>query len=180
MLDNYRPGENYGFRLSARVTIYGGNNYLFPVYFLPFKQIEKEKQPLTQRAALKVNEPNDPLSISADILAKLTSGKEILPIEQRPGLELKEDYVLSDRTGCIEKQNNGQYAFVFDALGRNVDKTKIILLPCQALENTLSEQKNKNEPVRLKVSGIITKYKGDLYLLLQRTSRVYSNGNFPG
>ena len=56
----------------------------------------------------------------------------------------------------------------------------IILLPCQALENALSEQKNKNEPVRLKVAGIVTKYQDNLYLLLQRTSRVYSNGNFPG
>lgn len=178
MLDNYRPGENYGFRMSARVTAYGGKNYLFPVYFLPYKQLDKDKQ--FQQIKPKVNEPNDRLIIPESILEKLTSGKEILPIEQRPGLELKEDYILSDRTGRIVKQNTGQYAFTFDSLGRNVDKTRIMLLPCQALERALSEQKNDSEPARIKGSGIITKYKDNLYLLLQRTSRVYNNGNFPG
>ena len=178
MRENYRPGEPYGFKLWARVTTYSGKNYLFATNFLPFKQIDKENQPRTQQAALRVNEANDLLPIPDDILAKLTSGKEILPIQIRPGLELKQDYILADRTGCIEKQNNGQFSFSFDALGRNVDKTKIILLPCQALEKALPEQKNGNESVRLKVSGIITKYNDNLYLLLQRTSRVRNNGNF--
>ncbi len=178
MLDNYRPGENYGFLLSARVTAYGGKNYLFPVYFIPYKNIGEDEKSKTQQSLLQVNDPNNPLRIPETVLEKLTSGKEILPVQVRPGLELKEDFILADRTGYIEKQNNGRFAFVFDALGRNLDKSKIILIPCQALEKIQSEF--KDEPVRLKVSGIITKYKGNLFLLLQKTSRVYSNGNFPG
>jgi len=176
MRENYRPGEPYGFKLWARVTTYRGKNYLFTVRFLPFKQLDREKQP--QQTVLKVNDPNDPLNIPADILEKLTSGREILPIQLRPGLELKEDYMLVDRTGRIEPHENGQFFFIFDSLGRNVDKTKIILLPCQALETVLAGQKNEQSVGRIKVAGIITAYEGEIYLLLQRAIRVRSYGNF--
>lgn len=133
MVENLKAEPDCGFRLWARVTTYGGRNYIFPVYFLPFKQIDKQKQAQTQMR-LTVNESNDPLSIPPDILEKLTSGKTIEPVQLRRGLELKQDHILADRTGYIVKQGNGQYAFVFDALGRNIDKTTITLLPCQTLD----------------------------------------------
>jgi hypothetical protein len=170
---------NSGIRLWGRITAYRGKNYIFPIYFLPFQQVDKQKQTEGRQTLLTVNEPNDPLSIPPEVLEKLTSGKVIEPVQIRKGLELKEDHILADRTGYIVKQSDGRYAFVFDALGRNVDKTVIILLPCQALEKALSEQKNAPEAVRLKAAGIVTKYQDNFYLLLQRTSRVYSNGNFP-
>jgi hypothetical protein len=178
MVENLKAEPDSGFRLWARVTTYGGRNYIFPVYFLPFKQIDKQKQAQIQMR-LTVNEPNDPLSIPPDILEKLTSGKTIEPVQLRRGLELKQDHILADRTGYIVKQDNGQYAFVFDALGRNIDKTTITLLPCQTLEKAVSAQKNEPEAIRFKAAGIVTKYQDNFYLLLQRTSRVYSNGNFP-
>jgi hypothetical protein len=181
MVENLKAEPDSGFRLWARVTTYGGRNYIFPVYFLPFKQIDKQKQAQTSAfgGRLAVNEPNDPLSIPPDILEKLTSGKTIEPVQLRRGLELKHDHILADRTGYIVKQGNGQYAFVFDALGRNIDKTTITLLPCQMLEKAVSAQKNEPEAIRFKAAGIVTKYQDNFYLLLQRTSRVYSNGNFP-
>jgi hypothetical protein len=181
-----------GFRLWARVTTYRGRNYIFPVYFLPFKQIDREKQAQTSAFPPKggpeggrptINEPNDPLSIPPEILEKLTSGKTIEPISALlpadRGLELKQDHILADRTGYIVKQGNGQYAFVFDALGRNIDKTTITLLPCQTLEKAVSGSASGGEAIRFKAAGIVTKYQDNFYLLLQRTSRVYSNGNFP-
>jgi hypothetical protein len=179
MVENLLAEPDCGFRLWARVTTYRGTNYIFPVYFLPFKQIDKQKQAQTQQRGLTVNEPNDPLSIPPEILEKLTSGKTIEPVQLRRGLELKQDHILADRTGYIVKQDNGQYAFVFDALGRNIDKTTIALLPCQTLEKAVSGQKNEPEAIRFKAAGIVTKYQDNFYLLLQRTSRVYSNGNFP-
>lgn len=179
MVENLQAEPNSGFRLWARVTTYRGKNYIFPIYFLPFKQIDKQKQAQTQPTRIAVNEPNDPLSIPPEILEKLTSGKVIVPIQLRKGLELKQDHILADRTGYIVKQGDDQCTFVFDALGRNIDKTMIILLPCQTLEKALQEQKNEPEPVRLKVAGIVTKHQDNIYLLLQRTSRVNSCGNFP-
>ncbi len=144
MVENLKAEPDSGFRLWARVTTYGGRNYIFPVYFLPFKSASgRNKQKQAQTSAfggrLTVNEPNDPLSIPPDILEKLTSGKTIEPIQLRRGLELKQDNILADRTGYIVKQDNGQYAFIFDALGRNIDKTTITLLPCQTLEKAVSE-----------------------------------------
>jgi hypothetical protein len=178
MRENYRPGEPYGFKLWAWVTTYNGENYLFAANFLPFKRIDEENQRRMEQT-LKVNEPNGLLNFPPDILAKLTGGKEVLPIQVRPGLELKQDYIIADRAGRIEMQSDGQICFVFDALGRNVDNTKILLLPCQLLGKVLTEQKSENAPIRFKVSGIITKYNDNLYLLLQRAGPVFSNGNFP-
>jgi hypothetical protein len=45
-----------------------------------------------------------------------------------------------------------------------------------------AEEKTANEPdkVRFKIAGIVTRYKGENYLLLHRIVRIYSNGNFPG
>jgi hypothetical protein len=179
IIENLQAEPESGFRLWGRITAYRGKNYIFPIYCLPFKQVDEQKRTEGRQTPLMVNEPNDPLSIPPEILEKLTSGKVILPIQRRRGLELKEDHILADRTGYIVKQGDGQYAFVFDALGRNVDKTVIMLLPCQALEIALAEQKNEAEAVRLKAAGIVTKYQDNFYLLLQRTSRVYSNSNFP-
>jgi hypothetical protein len=179
MIENLRAEPNSNFRLWARVTTYEDKNYLFPIYFLPFKVIDREKEAQAGQSRLAVNEPNDPLSIPPEILAKLTSTTTIQPIQLRKGLELRQDHILADRTGYIVKQNDGQYAFVFDALGRNIDKTTIILLPCQKLESVIAEQKTSPEAMRIKAAGIVTKYQDNFYLLLQRTGRVYSNGNFP-
>jgi hypothetical protein len=33
-------------------------------------------------------------------------------------------------------------------------------------------------PVRFKIAGIMTKYKGENYLLLQKATRIYSHQNF--
>ncbi len=175
-----QAGEpNSGIRLWARITTYRDKNYIFPIYFLPFKQVDKKKQAQGSQTALAVNEPNDPLSIPPEVLEKLTTGKVIEPIQIRSGIELKEDRILADRTGYISKQKDGRYTFSFDALGRNIDKTFITLLPCKALEIAIAEQKDEPETIRFKAAGIVTEYQGNFYLLLQRTSRVYSNGNLP-
>jgi hypothetical protein len=34
------------------------------------------------------------------------------------------------------------------------------------------------EPVRFKIAGVVTKYKGEKYLLLQKATRIYGHGNF--
>ncbi|GAH07812.1 unnamed protein product, partial [marine sediment metagenome] len=68
--------------------------------------------------------------------------------------------------------------FIPDAFGRNVRPVSLRLLPCEVLELAEQRQSIVPEPVRFKIAGIITKYKGKNYLLLQKAIRVYSHQNF--
>ena len=76
------------------------------------------------------------------------------------------------------KKNDGRLVFVLDAFGLNVRPVSLRLLPCGVLEMAEQIQAAVPEPVRFKIAGIITKYKGENYLLLQRATRVYSHQNF--
>jgi hypothetical protein len=69
--------------------------------------------------------------------------------------------------------------FTIDGLGRNVDDLHFRLLPCETLEAT--EKSLVETPIvrqRFRVSGVITMYKGQRYMLLQRATRTYSHDNF--
>ena len=86
--------------------------------------------------------------------------------------------VLVDRTALLVKQDDDRLVFVLDALGRNIQKLSLNLLPCAALELTELKQAAEPEPLRFKIAGIVTKYKGQDYLLLEKATRTYSHGNF--
>jgi len=193
------------YKLWGRVTKYKGRNFIFPIYFLPLSKTKKPPPSTSQEPREKtgptLNDPNDALTIPKEILNKLKRRKIIRPEQLKKGLELEQDSILADRTGFIsscvirdayrvkekrkEEKGKTQYAirntqceFVFDALGRNVQQISLRLLPCQALE--LAERRQSAEPdtLRFKIAGILTKYKGSHYLLLERTTRIYSHGNF--
>ena len=101
----------------------------------------------------------------------------------------KQDTVMADRTGSFIKNDEtaGQKVpikydkFTFDAVGFNVQTGKsssFYLLPCQILERAELKQSSRLEHIRLKVAGVVTQYKGNKYLLLQRATEIYSHGNF--
>ena len=107
--------------------------------------------------------------------------------EKRP--ELEQDSILADRIGFISScvmrdadcaKRNTRYDFVLDAVGRNAPSASggFGLLPCEVLERTEQKQADEIEPLRFKVAGIVTKYKGRQYLLLQKATQVYSYENF--
>lgn len=151
-----------------------------------------------------INEPNDALAIPQEIIEKLRA-RQIISVEQ-PGAETsqdaesiiqppdvnqvsqasRQDSVLADRTALLVRQDDGRLVrqtygglvFILDALGRNVPKVSLRLLPCEALELTELRQSAQLEPLRFKIAGIMTKYKDQNYLLLQKATRVYSHGNF--
>ncbi len=170
------------YKLWGRVTKYKGRNFIFPIYFLPLGKT-KRLQPSTlqeprEKTGPTLNDPNDALTIPKEILDKLKRRKIIRPEQLKKGLELKQDSILADRTGFIVRQGEGRLVFVFDALGRNVQQILLRLLPCQALEWAERRQSAEADRLRFKIAGILTKYKGNHYLLLERTTRVYSHGNF--
>jgi hypothetical protein len=99
----------------------------------------------------------------------------IIPPKRTPA---RRDYVLADRTGFLIKQHKGLPMFAFDALGRNIQQRSLQLLPCEVLHRAERRQFVEADPLRFKVAGLVTKYKGRDYLLLERALRVHSHGSF--
>ncbi len=176
-----RSAEYY--RLWGRVTRYQDRNFIFPIYFLPIGKIERPRsgtsqQPELPDSKLIINEPNDALIIPQEIVAKLRTRKIVRVEQLEKGMELKADSILADRTGFVIKQADDKMVFAVDAIGMNVQEISFPLLPCQALEKAQSAQSAEPDPLRFKISGILTRYKNENYLLLQRATPVYSHGNF--
>jgi hypothetical protein len=151
---------------------------------------------------LELDEPNDVLSMPREFVEKLKAGREKTPLSRQPTADSNEisvdkakpmpgedlpdirsylrsaDSVYVDRTGFLIAQHDGRFMFVPDAVGRNVQKLFFNLLPCAMLELTELKQAAEPEKIRFKIAGIITKYKGENYLLLEKATRAYSYGNF--
>ncbi len=200
VMPSVQTSNGASYRLWGRVTKYRGKNFIFGIYFLPlsevgtpFRNMSRNGSPVKQLKAptlrqqetkLTINEPNDVLIIPEEIIAKLAIRRTIRPQQLRKGLELKQDFILADRTGFITRQaDNSKFKiqnskFIFDALGRNLQQVRLNLLACEALERAERQQSAEPEPLRFKIAGIVTKYKGEYYLLLQRATRVYSHSNF--
>ncbi|OHB83119.1 MAG: hypothetical protein A2Z38_02985 [Planctomycetes bacterium RBG_19FT_COMBO_48_8] len=157
-------------------------------------------QSLQERA---LDEPNDILAMPQEIIEKLRAGRERTVIskkpiadsneisvdESQPATEIEKlpddqsytrsfDSIYVDRTAFLVEQDDGRLIFMPDALGRNVQKLSLHLLPCTAMELTELKKATEPEKVRFKIAGIMTKYKGDNYLLLEKATRTYSHGNF--
>ncbi|MHC4175614.1 MAG: hypothetical protein ACYST5_22110 [Planctomycetota bacterium] len=190
-------------RLWGRVTRYKDQNFIFPMYFLPLTKTAKPQSQIPKapqkpqrqedRRQPAISDPNDILEIPQEIIEKLKTRKagrlKVLPEtteakkrQERPGPakrpEIKQDSILADRTALLDEQDDGRLVFVLDALGRSVQDVSLRLLPCEALELTEARQSAALEPVRFKIAGIRTAYKGKGYLLLQKATRVYSHENF--
>jgi len=166
------------YRLWGKVTKYKGKNFIFPTYFLPLSKVERQetKQP-EQSAPQSLNEANDVIRLPDEVLKKLGGRRIIRTEELEKGLVLESDSMLADRIGFIEGEEINS-KLELDALGRNARRISFWLLPCHALEHAQQLQMREPEAVRFKTAGIVTRYKGEYYLLLQRAIRVYAHGNF--
>ena len=185
------PAGNY--RLyNSLVTVYGGENYLFCDYFVPLAEADAavgekpagpgtpNEEPNEAATEVAINEPNDAVMIPQEIIEKLTTRRIIRPETIKQGLELKQDSILAERTGFIKEKPEGGWVFEFDAVGRNTSRVSLELLPCQVLANAQYRAGKAVGRARFKVSGIVTRYQGRYYLLLQTANRDYGHGNFGG
>jgi hypothetical protein len=180
---------------SSRVTKYKGRNYIFPNFFLPISKAKKPPQekdgPTDDKTKpesgqdIAIDDPNDVLTMPREVIEKLRL-KRSAPSVLRSGKNAEQstqtarstNSVLVDRAGFLVKQDDGRLVFVPDALGRNVQNLTLNLLPCAVLELTELKQAAELERLRFKIAGIMTKYKGKNYLLLEKVTRTYSHGNF--
>jgi hypothetical protein len=184
------------YKLFGWATRYKGENFIFPTYFLPVNTISNQHSQADLKpeqdglSALEkeaerpaTNEPNDLLTMPKEIMERLSPGRIVrsgTPGQTRNAAKkvVKRDSILADRSAFLVKQHDDRLVFVLDAFGRNVRPVSLRLLPCEALETTELVQSEIPVPVRFKIAGIVTEYKGEKYLLLQRAARVYSHGNF--
>lgn len=196
-----RPGLAY--RLKAKVTKYRGDNFVFPISFLPLDKTGQTQSPESQPGQDKpvetapteagkpepaMGDPNDVVPLPKEMIEKLDSrkiGRRTPETEQwKKGLQLKRDSILINRIGFFQGARRCapcvKHGFVFDAFGRNIRTTSLGLLPCEALERAEQKQSVEVDRLRFKITGIATGYKGRHYLLLHKATRVYSHGNFPG
>jgi hypothetical protein len=176
--DAQKRGEaNY--RLWGSVTQYKGTNFIFPIYFLPVSPAEDQNEPAeSSKVKIAINEPNDALAMPEEIVGKLKSRRVLRQEQLKEGLQLEQDYVLADRTALLDRRADGQAEVVLDAIGRNIPQISFRLLPCEVLERAQYEQSVEPDQVRFKIAGILTQYKGEYYLLLQKATRAYSHENF--
>lgn len=185
------------YRLWGNVTKYRGSNFIFPIYFLPIStadatlrssatlrstsdQIKPEESPTSQqqKAKITINEPNDVLAMPEEIIGKLRTRRILRHEQLKKGLKLKQDSILADRTALLARQADGEPELILDALGWNIQQVSFRVLPCEVLERAQYVQSLEADPVRFKIAGILTQYKGEYYLLLQKATRAYSHGNF--
>jgi hypothetical protein len=151
--------------------------------------------------------PPDPeLGIPPEILEKLKNRRPIRGPLRKPSddqtVERPDGYLgrmLVNRVGRIEVEDVEAYKrgsvealpdsrihastlprfyFIPYALGWNVSSTRYELLPCAALEQAEQLQRSSIEPIRFNVAGLVTRFQGRQYLLLQRAAPVYNYGNF--
>jgi hypothetical protein len=171
------------YRLWGKVTKYKGRNFIFPIHFLPISKEDKPQSPDAQKPQQPqpgpaINEQGDELVIPEQLVAKLQTSRIVRPQQLPKGLELKRDFILSDRTATLAGKAD-EPKIVLDAVGRNLPVLSYPLLACQTLEQAQAQQAGEAETLRFKIAGIVTEYKGQHYLLLQRATRLYSHENFP-
>ena len=171
----------------------------------PQEQVEAVEAPPVREREIEpiVRDPNDVLAIPLDVLEKFRARREEMgttgkPIVDSNGVSVDEpnlpgedekrpepehysrgaDSVFVDRTAFLLDQADGRLVFTLDALGRNVQQLSLHLLPCEVLELAEQRRSAEFERVRFKIAGILTRYEGQDYLLLQKATQTYSHGNF--
>jgi hypothetical protein len=144
------------------------------------------------------NDANDSLSLPPEVIERLNAAREkmtktgqripdskIVTIdtvqqELERKMQSNPDKVLLDKFAILIRHEKENFEFTLDSIGRNVDQTSLKVLPCEVLEQVELRQSESPEPLRFKISGLVTKYKGNNYLLLYKATQIYSLGNFPG
>lgn len=145
---------------------------------------------------IAIDEPNDVLTVPPEIIERFKerrkrpttiSLRQIMDSNEVPAGEVLSetplyrrgtDSVFVDRTGFLVQQDDGGFVFTPDGLGRNVQRLSPRLLPGEILELTERLRSAEIERLRFKVAGVLTTYKDEKYLLLQKATRTYSYGNF--
>ncbi|MBN1125235.1 MAG: hypothetical protein JXA82_09515 [Sedimentisphaerales bacterium] len=166
--------KELGVWLMARVTLYQKKNYLFPVNFVPTKT---KKQPTATVLTPGIADPNDNSILPKEILERLKP-EVVFDLTKMPKLlEAQRDVALVNRTGFVVGHGSDR-TFVLDGFGLQIEGLSFKLLPNTILQQTEQSTDDSAGRIRFRISGIVTRFRGQDYLLLQRAARTYTHGNF--
>lgn len=174
LIHQKRSAGGQSFRLWGTVTKYENENFIFATYSLP---ITEANESVLRLEDVKIAGANEGDIIPKDVMEMLRPKRVVNLAKLKKGPGTEHDGIIGDRTGFVRKSGDG-FVFAFDGLGRNVDTTTFPLLKCGILQRAWQKQNSSPWDIRYKIVGIITKYQGSHYLLLERATRVYSHGNF--
>jgi hypothetical protein len=181
IIDQADDDYTAGIKLWAKVTRYNGRNFLFCWYYIPMtdssdrpRTAANDQQPEQQT---QIDDEDEESIIPEDVMAILKPKRVVNLAKLRKIVEADGNAMLSERTGFVIKQD-GQKILKIDSLGRNVDEMSFKLLGNEVLKWTEYKIKNSANPMRFRVAGIVTKYNGQYYILMQRATRAYNHGNF--
>ena len=171
-------------RLWAVFTKYHEKNFLFSVYFLPIGGDAATVEPQPEPEPTEDNTQEKPAEkdasdsiIPEDILKQIRSTKtpDLKKFEQIA--RVSGDMNLIGRAGYLQMQD-GVRVFHPDGFGRNVNQHSFALLPNQMRADAEEQMAQTPGRQRYTVSGLITTYQGQKYMLLRRAQRTFSHGNF--
>ena len=119
-----------------------------------------------------------PLIMTPDIPDAPTA-PAVKPVDPpaKPPLTVRENDFLVNRLGRLVTDDKGRLLFAYEADAANLSEPPLILLPCRTLELT-EKQLAKKPDARFIVTGEITVYKGQAYLLLRKANLDYDMGQF--
>ena len=172
-------GDKTLVKVWAVLTAYRGRNFLFPLYALPlttaYKPAESPQKQIEPAAVS--SDPNRSPVIPSEILKLLKPAGRVDLARIAQSAAPKGDSALVGKTGLISVLHNS-VVFNPDGFGKKTENVFYSLLPCQTLERTQERLGRAFARQRFNVSGIVTVHDGRRYLLLYRTERTYTNGNF--
>ena len=158
------------FRIWGKLTASAGLNHVYLSYFIPIAERIVVEGP-------SINEPNISEIIPEDVMAMLRPKRQINLAELKTPTATDSDGVIPDGLGFLCKADDGYY-FEFDALGRNIDPRTFKVLPSSILDIMLRKQEISSIKIRYRISAVLTRFKGQNYLLLSRATVAHNHGNF--
>lgn len=170
-------------RLQANVMKYQDKNYLYATSYIPISQSKKtpEVQAAEKADQLKQAEKDDKedsiLSDEVKNLLKPDWSPDLSQKKKRDKVDVKDDYSMPSRTGFFIVKDGVKY-FQLDSLGRKINRNAYRLLPCSVFDAAEKARYTMPGRKRYVISGTVTVYKGQKYLLPQRIVRTYNHGNF--
>ena len=153
-------------------------NYLFPFFFIPMSDTQSPEISDDEDEVDEGAEPKEEDSIiPSHVMKKLKPKRVVNLVELKKVVDKQSDVTLVDRTGFVIADEDDK-VFATDSLGRNIEDMRFRLLPCESLQYTEFRLAKRAGRQKYRVAGIVTKYKGEYYMLLHRSIRTYSHGNF--
>lgn len=164
-------------RLWAMATQYKHANYLYAVFFLPLKAAPPAEQTAPVEGQPSAASTPDDSIIPADILRQMKDDTAPDLNRFQQVAQVTGDMNLIGRSGYLQGEGKNKM-FVPDAFGQNVERWQFELLPSAALEDAEKQMNKTPGRQRYTVSGLVTTFDGQTYMLLRRAQRTFTHGNF--